>query len=531
MPFVISLSLAIGIWFGSNVGTKETNNPAYKKIATILGLIEQDYVDTIDMNELIEMTLPDLMASLDPHSSYIKKSDFIAVNSELEGSFSGVGISFQILNDTITIVEVITGGPAEKVGLKAGDRIVTVDGESMVGEDITNEDVFKTLRGTKGSKVVLGIKRNNSPKIQTYDVIRGEVPVKSVDAYYMLDDTVGFIKVSKFSRTTYSEFLTALLDLRTEGAIKYIIDLRDNSGGYLDQAILMINEFLTEGKMIVYTLGRCANSYTEAFSDGTGSFISSDIAVLTNEYSASASEIFAGAIQDNDRGIVVGRRTFGKGLVQNQIMLPDSSAIRLTVSRYYTASGRSIQKDYVRGKTGKYEHEIVDRYSHGEFYNSDSIKLDKSKIYHTIGGREVYGGGGIMPDVFVAEDTTSITSYYINVANAGLIQKFAFDVADNYRDILSEAYTAEQLLNLIPRDATLLNNFVNFAASKGIPARWYYIRQSQNLLLREIKAMIVRDVLGYNEFFRIYYENDKAIKKAHELLVNDKVDEIINLSN
>ena len=528
MPLVIAVSLCIGIYLGTNISNNGRLSPAYDKLSTILALIQNDYVDTVDMDEIVEMTLPDLMLSLDPHSSYIKRSDFTAVNDDLEGSFSGVGVSFQIINDTITVVEVITGGPAEKVGILAGDRIVSVNDEELVGPDVTNEDVFKNLRGKKDSKVKLGIKRSNSKKILTYDVIRGDIPVNSIDAHYMLSDNVGYVKVGKFARNTYQEFVEALIELQSQGASKFVVDLRDNAGGFMDQAILMANEFLPADRMIVYTKGRSLNNETVAVSDGNGFFQNNEIVVLTNEFSASASEIFAGAIQDNDRGLVVGRRSFGKGLVQNQTVLSDSSAVRLTVARYYTPSGRSIQKEYKRGKNGKYQQDIVDRYAHGEFYNIDSIKLDKSKIFHTVGGREVYGGGGIMPDIFVPEDTTSVTSYFVSVVNAGLIQKFAFDVTDHYREMLDGVETAEQLLKIIPRDNTLLSNFVSFAAQNGVPARWYYIRQSQDILLRQIKAMIVRDALGYNEFYRIYFGDDKTINRALEAIDSGEYSKLIN---
>lgn len=527
MPLAISIALGLGIYLGNSINRK-SDNSTIEKLSTILALIQRDYVDTVDMNEIIELSLPDLLLSLDPHSSYIKRSEFTAVNDDLEGSFSGVGISFQIINDTITVIEVITGGPAEKVGILAGDRIISVNDSILVGPDVTNEDVFNNLRGKKDSKVKLGIKRSNSKKILDFDVIRGDIPINSIDAYYMLNDNVGYIKVGKFARNTYNEFLTSLVELKSMGATQYIIDLRDNSGGFMEQAILMANEFLPADRMIVYTKGRRAENETVAISDGNGLFQNSDIVVLTNEYSASASEIFAGAIQDNDRGLVIGRRSFGKGLVQNQTVLADSSAIRLTVARYYTPSGRSIQKEYKRGKNGKYQQDIVNRYTHGEFYNIDSIKLDKSKVFHTIGGREVYGGGGIMPDIFVPEDTTHITSYYINVANAGLIQKYAFKVADNYRELLKGITTTEQLFKYIPNDTTLLNNFVNYAVNNGIPARWYYIRQSQDLLIRQIKAMIVRDILGYNEFYKIYFEKDKTINRALESLNSDEYQATIN---
>lgn len=353
-------------------------------------------------------------------------------------------------------------------------------------------------------------------------MIRGDIPVNSVDCSYMVNDSVGYVRVIKFARNTYNEFFTALNDLKAEGAKKYIVDLRGNSGGFMDQAIYMANEFLPAGRMIVYTKGRRPENETMAISDGDGSFRDVELTVLTNEYSASASEIFAGAIQDNDRGLVIGRRSFGKGLVQNQTELPDSSAVRLTVARYYTPSGRSIQKEYKRGKDGKYDLDIVDRFTHGEFYNADSIKFDKSKIFSTANGRTVYGGGGIMPDIFVPEDTTGYTSYYINVANNGLIQKFAYSVADKYRDMLNGVKSLDRLMKVLPRDNTLLENFVSFAVKNGVPARWYYINQSRELLLSQIKAMIARDVLGYPAFIELLNQQDPTVLKAVEALENGK---------
>lgn len=522
VPLAIAISIAVGILIGNYMNSNSPMSNAEKKMSTILNLIEKNYVDTIDIDELVEMSLPKLMSSLDPHSTYISKEDLASVNEDLAGSFSGVGISFQILNDTVTVVEVITGGPAEKVGLQAGDRIVSVNDKNLTGTDITNEDVFKNLRGEKGTVAKLGIKRHNSKDILTYDVTRGDIPVNSVNSFYLLSDNIGYIKVDKFAKNTYSEFLAALNCLCMDGAEKFIIDLRDNSGGYMDQAIMMANEFLPVGSLIVYTKARTPENVMVAYSDGTGIFQSVPIAVLTNEYSASASEIFAGAMQDNDRGIIIGRRSFGKGLVQNQTELKDSSAVRLTVARYYTPSGRSIQKEYELGKGSKYESDISDRYLHGEFYNEDSIKFDKTQTFKTIGGRTVYGGGGIMPDIFVPEDTTGVTSYYINVVNLGLIQKFAFKVTDQYREILKNTDSIEQLLKSIPRDETLLNNFVQYAKDNGVPKRWYYINQSKELILRQIKAMIARDVLGYNEFYQIYNQNDKPIISATKYLKSTK---------
>ncbi len=521
LPILLALGLVGGIFIGKYI-TRRTLSVEEEKLRTVLRLIENEYVDQIDIDSLIESSLPQLLTSLDPHSAYIPSSELTAVNEDLQGSFSGVGVSFQVVSDSVRVVEVIAGGPAEKVGILPGDRIVSADGINLTGPEITSDSVFNNLRGAKGSKVQLQIKRSSSPKELQFDVIRGDIPVNSVDCSYLLSDDTGYLRVIKFSRNTYMEFFNALNDLKAAGAKKFVIDLRGNTGGFMDQAIYMANEFLPAGRMIVYTKGRRAANETMAISDGRGNFLDSEITVPTNEGSASASEIFAGAIQDNDRGLVIGRRTFGKGLVQNQTELPDSSALRLTVARYYTPSGRSIQKEYTRGDIGKYDLDIADRFSHGEFYNADSIKLDKSKIFTTSNGRTVYGGGGIMPDVFVPEDTTGYTSYYISVMNKGLIQKFAYSVADRYRVMLDGVNSLDRLLKVLPRDNTLLENFVSFAVKNGVPARWYYINQSRGLLLNQIKAMIARDVLGYPAFIRLLNEDDKAVKKALELLESGK---------
>lgn len=516
LPLVLALGVVAGLFLGRYI-TRRTLSDQEEKLRTVFRLIDSEYVDEIDIDSLIEATLPDMLASLDPHSAYIPAEDLTAVNDDLSGSFSGVGVSFQIVNDTVTVIEVIPGGPAEKVGILPGDRILKADTVKLTGS-VTSEDVFRNLRGEKGTKVELLIKRHSSPKPINFDVIRGDIPVNSVDCSYMLNDSTGYLRVTKFARNTYNEFFTALSDLRASGASKYVIDLRGNSGGFMDQAIYMANEFLPAGRLIVYTKGRRPENETMAISDGSGRFRDVELTVLTNEYSASASEIFAGAIQDNDRGLIIGRRSFGKGLVQNQTELPDSSAIRLTVARYYTPSGRSIQKEYSRGKDGKYDLDIVDRFNHGEFYSADSIHLDKDKTFSTLNGRTVYGGGGIMPDIFVPEDTTDYTSYYVAVANKGLIQKFAYSVADKYRGMLNGVKSIDRLLKVLPRDNTLLENFVNFAVSNGVPARWYYINRSRNLLLSQIKAMIARDVLGYPAFIQMLNETDPAVKRAVKAL-------------
>lgn len=516
LPLFLSLGIIGGLFIG-RYSSEQRLSPGEEKLRTVLGMIQEQYVDPINIDSLINESIPDLLASLDPHSAYIPAESLTIANDDLEGSFGGIGVAFQVLNDTVTVVEVITGGPAEKVGILPGDLILEANGKKLTGEKISSEEVFKTLRGKEGTQVKTLVKRRSAKTPLTFDIVRGQIPSNSVDAAYMLTDDTGYVKVSKFARTTYSEFYTALTRLQKEGAEKYIVDLRGNSGGFMDQAIYMANEFLPAGRGIVFTKGRIAENQTVATSDGTGQFQNVPLTVITNEFSASASEIFAGAIQDNDRGLVIGRRTFGKGLVQNQLSLPDSSAVRLTVARYYTPSGRCIQKEYKRGKDGKYEMDIADRYTHGEFYSRDSIKLDKSKLFRTVNGREVYGGGGIMPDVFVPEDTTGYTSYYLEAVNKGLINTFAQYMADTYRPMMKDK-SVESMMRILPRDNTLLQNFVSYAANKGLPARWYYINQSRSLLLNQIKGVIARDLVGYDGLIKILNQEDKTVSEALRLL-------------
>ncbi len=514
IPIVIALSLIGGIWLGLHFSTKVSHTSGQRKLDNILGLIESDYVDEVDIDSIIELTIPKLMANLDPHSTYIPASELQAVNEDLDGSFSGIGVSFTMLTDTVTINEVIPGGPSEKVGIMPGDRVITINDSLVAGQGIVNTDIVKMLRGEKGTTVNLGIKRNNSKNLLTFEVTRGDIPVNTVDAAYLINPTTGYVKVNKFGRTTYSEFFTSLVKLKAAGARNFILDLRGNGGGFMEMAIMMANEFLPANSPIVYTRGRNDDDESRVFSDGTGSFIDSELVVLIDEYSASASEIFAGAMQDNDRALIVGRRSFGKGLVQRQTTLPDSSAIRLTVSRYHTPSGRCIQKDYQLGKRGTYEQEILDRYDHGEFYNSDSITFNKDLQYTTAGGRTVYGGGGIMPDFFVPNDTAGISSYYINVLNAGLLQRFAFEYSDRYRERLSAAKNVNEILALLPPDDELLQLFVSYAAQNGIPARWYYINISQGLIVNYLKALIASDIIGRQAYYEVANTIDPAFIQA-----------------
>lgn len=459
-----------------------------------------------------------MLANLDPHSAYIPASELQAVNDDLDGSFCGVGIQFMINNDTISVIEVTSGGPSEKVGLLPGDRIVKVDGEDEAGVGITNEDVIKKLRGPRDTRVQLTVKRSNSKKLLSFDVTRGDIPVNTVDASYIVSPGIGYIKVNKFGRTTYDEFWKALTDLRSQEAQDFVIDLRGNTGGFMEIAFLMVNEFLEKGQPIVTTRGRDLYSSQEVHADGNGNFKDAQLVVLLDEFSASSSEIFAGALQDNDRALIVGRRSFGKGLIQRQSVLSDSSAVRLTIGRYYTPSGRCIQKDYSNGAL--YGHDIIDRYNRGEMFSLDSIKFDESLQFTTLNGRKVYGGGGIMPDIFVPNDTSGITSYYINVANAGLLQKFAFDYVDTNREALKSKASAEELLKSLPSDDVLLRQFVNFAARNGVQARWYYINISHDLIVNQLKALIARDALGYNAYFEIVNRMDSNVLRAVSELLN-----------
>lgn len=520
LPIVVAATFVVGMWVGGLFLKETPSHGALDKLGSIIGLIDSEYVDKVNIDSLVEETIPELMDKLDPHSTYIPASDLKAINDELEGSFYGIGITFMMLNDTITILEVLSGGPSEKVGIMAGDRIISANDSILSGKGLSNEKVISKLRGEKDTRVKIGIKRSSSSELLYYDVTRGEIPITSIDASYIIEPGIGYIKVNKFGRTTYSEYLTNLTQLRNEGAEKYIIDLRGNGGGYLDMAILMANELLPAGKLIVFTKGRSRHDSMATHSDGVGSFQDNEVVILIDEYSASASEILAGAIQDNDRGLIIGRRSFGKGLVQRQTELPDSSAIRLTVSRYYTPSGRCIQKKYTPGNSNSYSHEIVDRFNHGEAFNVDSIKLDKSLEYTTANGRKVYGGGGIMPDVFVPNDTVGITSYYINVVNAGMLQKFAFDYCDRNREKLNECADTDELLDKLPSDEILLQEFVRYAVKKGIPARWKYINTSCHLIVNQIKALIARDILGSQSFYHIYNMQDECVRKAIEQLNN-----------
>lgn len=513
-PLVISIAIVLGIVIGNYISTKKFTLDKDRKINAVLNLIQSEYVDSIDVKDLVEQAIPAIIGNLDPHSYYIPASDIRAENEKLDGSLSGIGVSFFMMNDTANVDQVIPNGPAEKVGMLAGDRIISVNGESIVGGTLTAEGIRSKIRGEKGTKVRIGVKRNTSKKTLTFTITRDDIPMNTIDVSYMLDDKTGYIKIAQFGKNTYDEFFAALSKLKKDGASRYIVDLRGNPGGYMEMAILMVNEFLEQGELIVYTKGRKEREDIQVWSDDQGSFHDAQVAVLIDEYSASASEIMAGALQDNDRGLVVGRRSFGKGLVQKQIYLPDSSAIRLTIARYYTPSHRCIQKDYTLGDEDDYSKELYDRYTHGELYSADSIKVDKSKIFRTANGRIVYGGGGIVPDIFVPNDTTGITTYYRAVANLGLLQQYVYTYVDINRDQLKNVKTVKQLMGMMPSDDALTYDFVCYARDNGVPMRWYYINLSRSLIARQLRALVIRDVLGSEEFYRYYNRTDNTVNAA-----------------
>lgn len=516
MPLLVVFALILGLVMGYRLPTLTHvgKSSAGDKVAELMALIERHYVEEVDVDSLLEESIPDILAKLDPHTAYIPAKDLNDVNSELEGSFSGIGIQFQVMNDTITVLEVIAGGPADDVGLLPGDRIVEVDDSLMVGPGLNSNDVVRTLRGPADSQVKVDVKRAGAPGLLSFTLTRGDIPVTSIDASYLIAPETGYIKLNTFGRNSYSEFYTQLAMLRSVGARDFILDLRGNGGGFLDIAIQIANEFLPAGAGIVETRGRNGESISGIAADGSGSLQQGELIVLLDEFSASASEIVAGAVQDNDRGTIIGRRSFGKGLVQTQEDLSDGSALRITTARYYTPSGRCIQKPFRPGHVTDYALEVYDRYASGEAFSADSVKFDTSLLYHTASGREVYGGGGIMPDIFVPADTANVTKYYSDVVNRGLLQRFAFKYVDANRATLDKAGTADELLTMLPADQALLGEFVAFAAENGVAARWYYINISRPLLVNALKALIARDVLGTAAYFEIDNTIDNVVGRA-----------------
>lgn len=526
LPIILSLVLISGIWLGyflsvkigsSNGKNQNQQISTNEKINSLLEFIDYQYVDTINKSDLVEKTVTAMLQSLDPHSSYIPAAEFDVSNETLEGNFDGIGVEFNIIRDTIRVINPIEGGPSEKVGIRAGDKLIKVGVENLTGEKITNKKVFEALRGKSGTTVNVTILRNGVKNPMPFKITRAAIPLYSLDAAYMTSGDIGYIKINKFAATTYNEYLNAFNDLNKQGMKKLILDLRGNPGGYLNAAVDISDEFLTNGLQIVYTQGK-ANPKKTYRATQRGSFEKNNLVILIDEGSASASEIVAGAIQDNDRGLIIGRRSFGKGLVQDQMQLPDGSAIRLTVARYYTPTGRCIQKPYSDDKTDYYNEEF-DRYQHGELLNSDSIKLDKSKQYKTPEGKIVYGGGGIMPDVFVPIDTTRSNPFLNRVFYAGLINTFAFEYADKNRSELKKYTNSKTFINQFKITTAIFDEFYEYCKKQSIELGSLNKQQSNVALEPYLKALIGKNAFDKDAYYPIINKNDKCIIKAIEELL------------
>lgn len=519
MPIILAFVLITGILIGSRInknfkGYFITSSSGIK-LESLLKYINEEYVDPVSTDSLIESVIPSMLKYLDPHSVYIPASDFKASNESLEGNFEGIGVQFNVQNDTIFIINTITGGPSEKAGLKAGDRIIKVNDTLVAGIKITSDDVMKKLKGQRGTKVEVSVMRNDNPGLTDFIITRDKIPLISVDVSYMVSKDIGYIKISKFSRTTRDEFINAIKKLHNQNGKKLIIDLRGNGGGYMDVATKIADEILDGGKIIVYTEGK-ARPKSIIESKPGGLCLNDSIVILIDEWSASASEIIAGAIQDNDRGTIIGRRSYGKGLVQEQSEFADGSALRLTVARYYTPTGRCIQKPYNHGMADYYA-DLNKRFLHGEFEQKDSIHFPDSLKFVTPGGKTVYGGGGIMPDIFVPADTTGLTPFYNKVSNKGLIYQFAFSYTDKYRNILLKSGNYKELKNYLDKQ-DILGQFLSFASKKGERPGKNDILLSANIITVQIKALISRNIFNDDGFYPVLREIDNTITTAVKVL-------------
>lgn len=516
-PILIAIAVVAGIFIGNNLSVNSGGgiNVISKgnKLDAILELIGSSYVDSISTDTLIENTIPLMLKSLDPHTSYIPASDMVEVVEEMRGNFGGIGVQFSIQNDTVMVVDVVSGGPSSKLGIMPGDRIVNVNDTVLAGKGLKNEKVLSKLRGEKGTKVKVGIKRKGYKELIDFQITRGDIPIYSVDVSYMIDETTGYIKISRFAEKTYQEFSQGMKKLDEFGMKTVIIDLRGNPGGYLNAVIKMVNDFLDKGNLIVYTEGK-AQARKTFKSDKRGIYFDKNLVVLIDDFSASASEIFAGAVQDNDRGWIVGRRSFGKGLVQEQIQFKDGSAVRLTVARYYTPSGRCIQKAYDKGNDAYYK-DIMERAIHGEFKEVDSIKIADTVKYYTSAKRVVYGGGGVMPDYFVPADTVGVSDYYLKITSKGLVYQFALDYADKNRLELTKLKTGDEFLKHL-NNKGIMNLFVSYAESKGVKANQADLNISTDIIKHQLKAYIARNIIGEEGFYPIIKNIDKALLEAIE---------------
>lgn len=528
LPLIIAITLCAGIFIGAKMfsrGTDQDVNAATLKFREIFKYIDSYYVDSVSMDKIAESGIKKMLEDLDPHTSYIPASEVEAMNAPLEGDFEGIGVEFTIFKDTIQVVAVMQGGPSEEVGLQSGDKIIAVEGKNVAGIKVTNKTVFENLRGKKGTKVQITVKRKGQPKPLFFTITRNKIPTYTVDVSYMIDNQTGYLKVTRFGAKTYDEFRKGMEQLVSQGMKRMVLDLRDNPGGYMDKAVKIADEFISGNKLIVYTDGKENRFDGKENASFTGLFETGALIVLIDEGSASASEIVAGALQDNDRALIVGRRSFAKGLVQKPIMLTDGSELRLTISRYYTPSGRSIQKKYESGHLDEYSSDISKRYEHGELYSADSIKFDEKQKYKTTGGRIVYGGGGIMPDFFVAQDT----SYYSNYLNAlfqeNLVREFALEYATTHKAKLSKM-TENEYITYFQLSESEMKNFTDFAQTEKVKLVAKDYEKSKEFLKTQLKSYIARTIWHKeNTFFRITASQDKELQEALKLF--DKAEELI----
>lgn len=516
---LISLVLVLGMFLGIKFQDEIHALGFRTKLSSmeqVMRLIEKKYVDTVDLKTLEQSNIEDLLSKLDPHSIYIPADEFKKVNEQLEGNFEGIGIEFYLLNDTIYVVSAISGGPSELLGIKSGDKIIKVDDKVVAGKKIANSDVTKMLRGEGGSKVKVSIKRNNNPELINFEITRGTIPLNSVDVAFMPSKEIGYIKVSSFGGTTYDEFFEGLKKLKNDGMKSLILDLRGNSGGYLNTAIMIADELLGDKKLIVYTEGK-SSPKKEEFATDAGNFESGKLIVLIDEGSASASEIVAGAVQDWDRGIIVGRRSFGKGLVQEQAILADGSRLRLTIARYYTPTGRCIQKPYDKGLEA-YESDLSNRYVHGELSNADSVRISNQKVYKTPSGKKVYGGGGIAPDIFIPIDTSDYSAFYGRSISEGLITEFVYKYTDSHKGMFTQFKTVNSFVEKFNISEELFQQYVAFSKNKGNSASSNDLRRSSASMKTQMKAIIARQYFRSEGYYMVMKNLDKGLLESISLL-------------
>ena len=515
-PIIFALILIAGIWLGYSLKFSSNNNTENNKFNLILHQLEALYVDSLEKNALVEKAVENLLTELDPHSSYIPAKDLEAINEPMQGSFDGIGVEFNLKDDTILVVAPISGGPSERVGIRSGDKIVNVDGEVIAGTDLTNQKVFDLLRGERGTEVVVGVLRVGEKELINFKIKRGKIPLHSIDVAYMVDHELGYIKVNRFSATTYEEFKKASDELLNEGMQKLLLDLRNNPGGYLGAAINISNEFLDDNKLIVYTEGR-SREKEEYFSNAAGHLLETEVVVLIDGGSASASEIVAGALQDNDRGTVAGRRSFGKGLVQEHFEHNDGSAFRITTQRYYTPTGRCIQKPYKKGDKDAYDNDWMIRLESGELTSKDSIHFIDSLMFVTPKGKTVYGGGGIMPDIFIPLDTNNYHQSIIKANRKDLVRSFAFEYTNNHRVEL-EAVSLESFMQFFEIDALTFNAFAKQCAEAGVDLKMHeWTMQDKKIISTQLKAFIARNIWNDAGFYPVIHQIDETFKAAIRL--------------